>query len=282
MLLSVLTQHDEVRDELIKQKGYELFLRVVLEEHFNLLKAKLPSLRILLTLSFNEGFANTLRENQALMKHVEELRSSAAEEIQRIASALLWKLKNKPEKEETVTKTSPQPSTGSKKLYDVMISYSHNDKELCHQISQRLQDEKLRIWVDFQQIHGNMADVIAEAIENSEVVLVCMSDTYKQSSVCKSEATYAAKRGCHIIPLVMTPHYKADGWLGFLTSALIYVDFKKVAFDNAFAQLKNQMQRMRAHPGQEAPAQGDHSALTLTAPRPSPPGAKSIEPPAIT
>ncbi len=86
---------------------------------------------------------------------------------------------------------------------------------------------------------------MAKAIENAEFVLLCMSDAYKQSPFCEMEASYAVKRRCHIIPLVMTPNYKADGWLGVLTSALIYVDCPKLGFDKAYTELKKQMELFR-------------------------------------
>ncbi|UJR20496.1 hypothetical protein I4U23_023624 [Adineta vaga] len=267
--LNVLTQHDEIREELIKQNGQKYFLRCALEEKFDPIKAKLPALYILLTLSFNETFATALKTNTNFMEHVRKLSLSSNEDLQRVATALIWQLEEKSEKKDNHKENNSQPSVSSiptKKQYDIMISYSHSDKELCHQIAKSLELDNLRIWIDFQQIHGNMADTIAEAIENSEVVLICMSSTYKESSVCKSEATYAVKRGCHIIPLVMTPQYKADGWLGLVTSSLIYVDFKKLHFDQAYEQLKHQIQRNRTNPTQELPikqhpSQDDHSSV---------------------
>jgi hypothetical protein len=87
-------------------------------------------------------------------------------------------------------------------------------------------------------MYGATFDGMAKAIENAEFVLLCMSDAYKQSPFCEMEVSYAVKRRCHIIPLVMTPNYKADGWLGVLTSALIYVDFPKLGFDEAYIELK--------------------------------------------
>ena len=43
-----------------------------------------------------------------------------------------------------------------------------------------------------------------------------MSDAYKQSVYCQSEAHYAFERGRRLIPLIMKPNYKPDGWLGII------------------------------------------------------------------
>jgi len=244
----VLAQHDEIREELIKQGGDSLFLHCALQDQFNPLKAKLPALEILLAMAFNKDFATTLKNNETFMNHVRTLTSSPQEDLQRVATALIWKLEK--ESETTVKKIEDQPSPTSapklaKKQYDIMISYSHNDKELCHRILNVLEKDQLRVWIDSQLMHGATFDAMAKAIENAEFVLLCMSDAYKQSPFCEMEASYAVKRRCHIIPLVMTPNYKADGWLGVLTSALIYVDFPKLGFNKACVELKKQMELFR-------------------------------------
>ncbi len=233
----MLTQHDEIREEVIKQEGHTLLLRCALESQFNPLKAKLPALEILLALAFNKNFAVTLKNNETFMNHVRTLTSSPQQDLQRVATALIWKLEQ--ESETTTKKVEDQSSPASvptvtKKKYDIMISYSHNDKELCHQIQTVLKKDNLSVWIDSVGNHGAIFQIIAEVIENAEFVLVCMSDAYKQ-------ANYAIKRRCHIIPLIMTPNYKADGWLGLLTATYMYIDFPKLGFDKAYEELKKQI-----------------------------------------
>jgi len=272
---------------LIKQGGHTLFLRCALENKFNPLKAKLPALEILLALAFNKDFAITLKDNETFMNHVRTLTSSPHEDLQRVATALIWKLEKEPET--TVKKLEDHPSSTSaptavpKKQYDIMISYSHNDKELCHRIANILEKDKLRIWIDSQLMHGATFDAMAKAIENAEFVLVCMSDAYKQSIFCEMEASYAVKRRCHIIPLVMTPNYKADGWLGVLTSALIYVDFPKLGFDKAYAELKKQIGLFRMNHSHATHTNQDQlhhnpSSISDIVPKPLPSVVKNKEP----
>ncbi|CAF1175287.1 unnamed protein product [Rotaria sordida] len=246
--LKVLTQHDQIREELIKQEGHSLFLRCILEDKFHPLKAKLPALEILLALTFNKDFAGKLKDNTTFVNHIRTLTSSSQQELQLVATALIWKLEKESETTAKIVQqqiSSMSSTTIVKKQYDIMISYSHNDKELCHRILNFLEKDQLRVWIDSRLMHGATFDAMAKAIENAEFVLICMSDAYKQSPFCEMEASYAIKRRCHIIPLVMTANYKADGWLGVLTSALIYVDFPKLGFDKAYQELKRQIELYR-------------------------------------
>ncbi|CAF1132098.1 unnamed protein product [Rotaria sordida] len=100
-----------------------------------------------------------------------------------------------------------------------MISYSHSDRQLCYQIHERLVQDGFSVWIDRDNMYGTTMIAMAEAIENSEFILICMSDTYKQSVYCQSEAHYAFERRCHLIPLIMKHCYKPDGWLGHRSSS---------------------------------------------------------------
>jgi hypothetical protein len=126
-----------------------------------------------------------------------------------------------------------------------MLSYSHSDKDLCYQIHDRLIQDHFKVWIDRDQMHGQTMVAMANAIENSEFVFICMSDAYKQSAYCQSEAHYAFERHCLLIPLIMKANYRPDGWLGILVSGKIYVDFTKVDFDTAYQRLINEINRHR-------------------------------------
>lgn len=244
-----MAQHDQIREELIKQKAEKRLFVCVLGEKFHPIKAKVPSLEILLAMAFNKDFAEQLKTNVEFMNSIRSLASASESDLQRVATGLIWKLEK--ENEEMKRKSheehspSSMPTIVNGKIYDIMISYSHSDKKLCHRLLDDLVKEEYRVWIDSQLMHGTTFDAMANAIENSEFVFICMSDAYKQSAFCQMEASYAVKRRCHIIPLVMTMNYRADGWLGILTSPFIYVDFGKHAYPRAFDEVKKQMQLIR-------------------------------------
>jgi hypothetical protein len=91
-------------------------------------------------------------------------------------------------------------------------------------------------------MYGSTLQSMAQAIESSDMILICMSNPYKQSAYCRSEAEYAYTRQRHIIPLIMEKKYRPDGWLGFICASKMYVDFTKNDFEQAFQKLIAQIQ----------------------------------------
>ncbi|CAF3545088.1 unnamed protein product [Rotaria socialis] len=58
---------------------------------------------------------------------------------------------------------------------------------------------------------AQVMNAMADAVENSEFVLVCMSDSYKQSTYCQAEAEYAFGCKRRLVPLKVRPRYRAAG-----------------------------------------------------------------------
>lgn len=86
---------------------------------------------------------------------------------------------------------------------------------------------------------------MADAVENSEFVIMCMSDSYKQSSYCQAEAEYAFKCRRHLIPLIMRQGYRPDGWLGLMIGSRMYIDFIRYDFDIACEKLLTEISLQR-------------------------------------
>ena len=74
-------------------------------------------------------------------------------------------------------------------------------------------------------MRGSTLEAMAKAVENSSVVLVCVSERYKESPNCRSEAEYAYQLRKDIIPLMMQRKYRGDGWLGMLVGTKLWFDF---------------------------------------------------------
>lgn len=74
---------------------------------------------------------------------------------------------------------------------------------------------------------------MAEAVENSEFILLCVSDSYKRSVYCQAEAEYAFRCKRKLLPCIVRQGYRADGWLGLVIGSRIYVDFGRLEFSQA-------------------------------------------------
>ncbi|CAF1570605.1 unnamed protein product [Didymodactylos carnosus] len=89
---------------------------------------------------------------------------------------------------------------------------------------------------------GSVCEAMAQAVEKSKFILMCMSETYKQSVACKNEALYAWDRKKTIIPLKMKT-VDLDDWLGFVAAGKLYIDFSNQDFDKALKLLTNEIEK---------------------------------------
>ena len=107
-------------------------------------------------------------------------------------------------------------------------------------------------------------NAMADAVENSEFVIMCMSDSYKQSTYCQAEAEYAFNCKRRLVPLIMRPGYRPDGWLGFMIGSRIYVDFGRFDFDTACDKLITEISLQRKQPLPTKPVPTTQNETTST------------------
>jgi hypothetical protein len=97
----------------------------------------------------------------------------------------------------------------------IMISYNSATRDLCLKIKRELESIGLKVWIDVDDISGSSLESMANAVETSEAILMCVTEKYRQSNNCQAEAQYAFKLKKPIIPLIMQENYdKVGGWLG--------------------------------------------------------------------
>jgi hypothetical protein len=96
--------------------------------------------------------------------------------------------------------------------------------------------------MDVSDIHGSSLESMVNAVENSCVVLMCVSEKYRQSINRQSEAQYAYKMGRPIIPCIMQKGYEnVTGWLGIIMGDKIFINFMKYKFDECIRRLKGEV-----------------------------------------
>ena len=242
MFISAFVQHDQIKEEIAKKNHFfERLICCVTEKKYHVGLVLRISLEIIWILTFNARIREILvNQYDSFLNYVKTVLSQWNEERVRIAAkGILWKLEN-----ESIFKTemlTQNVDPQSPEKYDLMISYSHSNKDLCHQIHQNLIQLKYRVWIDLENMHGSTFQSMAHGIEASEMILVCMSNPYKQSAYCQSEAEYAYTRRRYIIPLLLEKKYRPDGWLGLICGSKLYVDFTKGEFEQAIQKLIGQI-----------------------------------------
>ena len=179
---------------------------------------KASATRALWMLAFDNNNKEKVRQEEGAMDILHQLQQSKNSEVQKAAAGALWELEGK-----TARQSSEKiESTGN----HVMISYQWDSQEVLVEVKNRLQASGYRVWMDLEQMGGSTLEAMAKAVENSSVVLVCVSERYKESPNCRSEAEYAYQLRKDIIPLMMQRKYRGDGWLGMLVGTKLWFDFQ--------------------------------------------------------
>jgi len=127
----------------------------------------------------------------------------------------MWLLKEKEQKDIKEVKTQKQ----------IMISYNWASQTLVVQLVQKLKNRGFKIWIDLEQMTGSTLEAMAQAIEQSDVILVGMSEKYRLSANCRIEGEYSYTLKKPIIPLMMEDNYKPTGWLGALLGSKLWFKF---------------------------------------------------------
>jgi hypothetical protein len=219
---------------------------------------------ILWALSFNHDIQQQLRSNPKFMSNISHLKQEINnEQMRKITLGILWNLEHNHEDHMI-------PENDNKPMFDIMISYSHKDKVLCKKIYDELIKAHYRVWIDFDQMHGNVMDAMAQAIEQSKMVLICMSEQYRRSNYCRAEAYYAFQRQLKIVPILLQEHYKPDGWLLFLVGQLFYVDFTKNEFSQAMNMLFKELNASSIEENRVLPTEIRHDIESITSNLPLP------------
>ena len=111
----------------------------------------------------------------------------------------------------------------------VMISYQWDSQKQALEIAHALKELGFEIWIDVENMSGDIYDKMAEAVEGSSVLLVCMTSKYEKSANCERELKYATEKKKKLIPLHLEKEYKSGGSLGLLMAGKLYFDFTDVS-----------------------------------------------------
>jgi len=137
----------------------------------------------------------------------------------------------KPEKPETSetsdseSSKSPTPKKTKPQQKQIMISYNWGSQPLVVQLVQNLKRRGYKVWIDLEQMSGSTLEAMAQAIEESDVILMGVTEKYRLSANCRIEGEYSYSLKKPIIPLMMQDNYKPTGWLGALLGSKLWFKF---------------------------------------------------------
>ncbi|KAK6183584.1 hypothetical protein SNE40_011037 [Patella caerulea] len=214
------------------------------------LEEQKEALKSIWALSFDEHNQDTIILESGLIDFLEKQHKTGAPDIKSTCYGILWTMRNKlissdkyselgkrlgAKKTPTVSsnakeKAELEKSEKEEQISDaarghVMISYQWGNQELLTKIRDRIRGHNEKVWMDIDDMEGSTLQAMAEAVEQADIVLICMSRKYKDSPNCRAEAEYAHQLRKRVIPLIMEKGYRPDGWLGMILGAKLFYDF---------------------------------------------------------
>ncbi|KAJ3032736.1 hypothetical protein HDV00_007174 [Rhizophlyctis rosea] len=84
--------------------------------------------------------------------------------------------------------------------FDLMLSYQWDHQPMVLRLRQALQQRGFSVWMDLNQMHGNVYEKMYEAVTKCRVVCTCLTKKYELSANCKRELCFAADLRKSIIP----------------------------------------------------------------------------------
>ena len=179
-------------------------------------REKATATRALWMLAFDESNKKLIEQEDGALAILSELQRSKDPNVQKAAAGALWEIGDK------TTRANENEASGN----HVMISYQWENQKVLIEVKNKLHALGYRVWMDLEQMGGSTLEAMAKAVENASVVLICVSQKYKQSPNCRSEAEYAYQLRKDIIPLMMQRDYTPDGWLGIILGTRLWIDFR--------------------------------------------------------
>ncbi|CAF4168912.1 unnamed protein product, partial [Adineta steineri] len=159
-----LSKHDFIQQETANMNKIPLFIEM--SDQYPIV------FDIIWALSFNHNIQQQLRSHPSFIHKLSQLaKESDDEQMRKITHGILWNL-------EITHQDRSIPQHTNHNTFDIMISYSHKEKVLCKQLYDELIKSGYRVWIDFDQMHGNVMDAMAQAIDRSEIIIICMSEQY--------------------------------------------------------------------------------------------------------
>ncbi|XP_072051274.1 uncharacterized protein [Amphiura filiformis] len=239
--LNHLAVNDDNKVAIDKAKGIPVIAQMLLKG-FTLEEQQLAA-EALWNLAFVESIRQNILKKGVGVPALEKLQNSENPDLHQACVSALWQIKlgglaNMPKQPPTYREAVSQEAQSQQQTPRIMISYQWDSQDRVLQIRDKLSAAGYEVWMDVTNMKGDILHAMAQGVENSTAILMCMSEKYKESRSCRSEATYAYKLGKTIVPLLLEPGYQPDGWLGILQGMDLYYEF------HSSELLENNMKRL--------------------------------------
>src|ERR1035437_2368530 len=128
---------------------------------------------------------------------------------------------------------------------DVFISYSREDKDRVVALAQKLREAGVSLWIDQGGIDGAAmwSEEIVNALENSKVLMLMVSEKAVTSHNVVKEVTIASERKGHILPVHLEPTRIPQG-LKYPLAGIQHIDYFAIGPEEGTKSILRSLERL--------------------------------------
>ncbi|XP_069137832.1 uncharacterized protein [Argopecten irradians] len=247
--LANLAKNDLNKTIIMEKKVFPMLKDIIMKGKSD--KEKAEALKVIWELAFMPKNKQIFMGDKDFWKKIYSLQSDSDDDIAKAAQGACFVITdgdlNKKVPPGMKSFRKPVPVLTRREKTDeeqhIMISYNWADQKMLLKVRDNLQAAGYKVWMDVDNMEGDILDAMARAVEDAHIVLMCYSEKYKESKNCRTEAQYAYQVNKEIIPILMQNRYKPDGWLGILVGSKLFYEFThKYAFDKKMSELIRELE----------------------------------------
>ena len=138
--------------------------------------------------------------------------------------------------------------------WDIMVSYNwKTGKECANDLYKVLTKNGYKVWIDEQNMGGDLGREMAKGVANSKIVLLLISEEYEKSHNCEREYTHADQCKKIIIPVQVKNYLPPDSSkLALIISGKIYYQL----YENKEENMKRILKEIESHIGKRFSIKG--------------------------
>ncbi|CAF1501146.1 unnamed protein product [Adineta steineri] len=126
---------------------------------------------------------------------------------------------------------------------DIILDGTYVEKNFLQRICNGLVSHGYRVWFPTEINHERFSNfspdrtaMLERKLKQCDLiasVVVCLSEHYERSNVCRAVLQYALKKRLKIIPVIIQKHYKMQNYLEDIFGQTEVINFTQLAFEDA-------------------------------------------------
>lgn len=177
-------------------------------------------------LAFSEKHREVIAADEGVILALRDLvHSSESKRTREVAKGALWVIGLQEDVDELHEggRFSLEGDDASKMSQrHIMLSYNWAHQNIVAELKTELEKAGYKTWMDIDKMQGSTLEAMANAVEESDAIILCVSKGYKESQACRTEAEYAFQMQKKLIPVLVEKDYRPSGWLGALMGSKLY------------------------------------------------------------